>query len=118
MISGLHLRFTYRCTRECDHCFLYSSPKAKEMQAGVLEKIAAVSGAGLGEFKERIAELNEIIPLIGEPGDDADGLEIGLGLIPDVGMQISGLTKTMPEEPYNRVLQEQQEKIREATCRF
>jgi len=28
-ISGLHLLQTYQCNFECDHCFVYSSPKAK-----------------------------------------------------------------------------------------
>lgn len=26
-LSGLHLIFTYRCTRECDHCFVWGSPR-------------------------------------------------------------------------------------------
>ena len=29
MISGLHLLLTYRCTGECDHCFLYCGPGAE-----------------------------------------------------------------------------------------
>lgn len=29
MISGLHLLLTYRCTSECDHCFLYCGPRAE-----------------------------------------------------------------------------------------
>jgi len=28
-ITGLHLLQTYQCNFECDHCFVYSSPKAK-----------------------------------------------------------------------------------------
>jgi hypothetical protein len=28
MLKGLHLLLTYSCTYECDHCFVYSSPKA------------------------------------------------------------------------------------------
>jgi len=28
-ITGLHLLQTYQCNLECDHCFVYSSPKAK-----------------------------------------------------------------------------------------
>ena len=31
-ISGLHILLTYRCTLECDHCFLWGSPR----QTGVL----------------------------------------------------------------------------------
>lgn len=29
MLTGIHLLLTYRCTLECDHCFLYSSPRAQ-----------------------------------------------------------------------------------------
>ena len=27
-LTGIHLLLTYACTRECDHCFLFGSPKA------------------------------------------------------------------------------------------
>jgi len=27
MLTGLHILLTYRCTSECDHCFLYCSPR-------------------------------------------------------------------------------------------
>ncbi len=29
MITGLHLFLTYSCNFECDHCFVYSSPRAR-----------------------------------------------------------------------------------------
>src|SRR5512136_2162093 len=28
-LAGLHLLLTYRCTLECDHCFVWSSPEAR-----------------------------------------------------------------------------------------
>lgn len=28
MLTGMHILLTYSCTDECDHCFLYSHPKA------------------------------------------------------------------------------------------
>lgn len=28
MLSGVHLLLTYRCTKECDHCFVFGSPWA------------------------------------------------------------------------------------------
>lgn len=28
MLKGIHFLLTYRCTNECDHCFLYCSPNA------------------------------------------------------------------------------------------
>jgi hypothetical protein len=43
MLSQIHLLLTYRCDFECDHCFLYCSPRAKgtftrEQIAEVLEQ--------------------------------------------------------------------------------
>ena len=29
MLTGIHILLTYQCTLECDHCFLYSSPRAE-----------------------------------------------------------------------------------------
>ena len=27
-LNGVHILMTYRCTQECDHCFVYGSPRA------------------------------------------------------------------------------------------
>jgi hypothetical protein len=29
MLNGIHILLTYKCTLQCDHCFLYSGPKAQ-----------------------------------------------------------------------------------------
>ncbi|TVM33105.1 hypothetical protein DQK91_13165 [Oceanidesulfovibrio marinus] len=29
VVTGIHILLTYACTHECDHCFLYCSPRAK-----------------------------------------------------------------------------------------
>jgi len=29
MLTGIHILLTYKCTLECDHCFLYSNPRAQ-----------------------------------------------------------------------------------------
>ncbi len=29
MLTGLHFLLTYKCNSECDHCFIYSSPRSK-----------------------------------------------------------------------------------------
>ncbi len=46
MLSGVHFLLTYKCTYECDHCFVYCSPQAE----GVFT-LAAVKKA-LGQMKE------------------------------------------------------------------
>ena len=46
-LSGVHFLLTYRCTQECDHCFVFGSPKAdatftSDRLTAVLEQCAAV----------------------------------------------------------------------------
>jgi MoaA/NifB/PqqE/SkfB family radical SAM enzyme len=46
-LGGVHFLLTYRCTQECDHCFVYSSPREDATFTGdrltrVLEQCAAV----------------------------------------------------------------------------
>ncbi len=40
MLTGIHFLLTYKCPYECDHCFVYSSPRAKG--TFTLEQIASV----------------------------------------------------------------------------
>ena len=34
MLTGIHFILTYTCNFECDHCFLYCSPKSKGPEYG------------------------------------------------------------------------------------
>ncbi len=48
-LTSLHLLLTYRCTYECDHCFVYSSPRAEgtmslEMAKDAISQAAELSG--------------------------------------------------------------------------
>jgi len=41
-LTGLHLLITYRCTQECDHCFLWGSPRQSgAMSSGIIRHILA-----------------------------------------------------------------------------
>jgi uncharacterized OsmC-like protein len=42
--------------------------------------------------------------------DKAKDVQIGVGLIPDIVIEISGLTKTMDEKSYQRILEEKKDK--------
>lgn len=42
MISQLHILATYSCTKECDHCFVYSGPGADPTGTFSLEQLIAV----------------------------------------------------------------------------
>jgi hypothetical protein len=51
-LTGLHLLLTYRCTFECDHCFVYSSPRAEGTLSLRLSKEAIRQAAELGTVRE------------------------------------------------------------------
>ena len=51
-LTGLHLLLTYRCTYECDHCFVYSSPQAEGTMSLRMGKDAVRQAAELGSVRE------------------------------------------------------------------
>ena len=83
--------------------------KAKEVQSSVAEKIADASEAAQDKVREKLNELNSLLPCIRELGYSVDAVQIGIGLLPEVGIDVSGLSKTMDEATYQRVLEEQKE---------
>lgn len=83
--------------------------KAKEVQSSVAEKIAETSEAAQDKVREKLNELNNLLPAIRELGYSVDGVQIGIGLLPEVGIDVSGLAKTMDQATYERVLEEQQD---------
>ena len=53
MLRGVHVLLTYRCTHECDHCFVYSSPRARgTFTLAALQEVVAQAAAvgGVEEF--------------------------------------------------------------------
>lgn len=84
--------------------------KARGMQTEIADKISQASEAGSSMLRETGEELNEIVPLLRELGYAAESIQIGIGLIPDISIEISGLTKKMDENAYQRVLEEKKDK--------
>jgi hypothetical protein len=84
--------------------------KAKDIHAGVAEKIADLSEAGMDKVKDLMAEVNAILPFITELGYTTEGISVGIGLMPDISIEVSGLTKTMDEATYQRILEEQKDR--------
>jgi hypothetical protein len=81
--------------------------KAKEVQGVVAEKLAETAEAAQDKLRDKLNEVNEILPVIRQLGYSVDAVQIGLGLLPEVGIDVSGLAKTMDEATYQRVLEEQ-----------
>ncbi|MEN6311286.1 MAG: hypothetical protein ABFD80_07075 [Acidobacteriota bacterium] len=90
--------------------FRMMKDKARGVQAGIAGKISQASEVGLTKLKEMTDEVNEILPLIGELGYSVESIQVGVGLIPDIIIEISGLTKKMDEEAYRRILAEKEGK--------
>lgn len=94
---------------EKESLFQRMKDKAKEVQSSVAEKIADASEAAQDKVREKLNELNSLLPCIRELGYSVDAVEIGIGLLPEVGIDVSGLSKTMDEATYQRVLEEQKD---------
>jgi MoaA/NifB/PqqE/SkfB family radical SAM enzyme len=58
-LTGLHLLLTYRCTYECDHCFVWSSPKAEATMPLAMALDAVDQAHALGTVKEIYVEGGE-----------------------------------------------------------
>jgi hypothetical protein len=84
--------------------------RAKGVQTSVAEKLAETSEAAQDKLREKLNELNEMLPVIRELGYTVEGIDVGVGLLPEVGINVSGLTHTMDVATYERVLEEQKDK--------
>lgn len=76
------------------------------MQDGVEDKIADVSEAAQDKVEKAINDVNEILPVIQELGYTVDGVNIAIGIIPDITIDISGLAKTIEDTKYQQILEE------------
>lgn len=83
--------------------------KAREVQSTVAEKIAETSEAAQDKLREKLDELNGLLPAIRELGYTVDAVQVGIGLLPEIGIDVSGLARTMDAATYERVLEEQKE---------
>ncbi|MGA2362556.1 MAG: hypothetical protein ABSG73_08835 [Candidatus Aminicenantales bacterium] len=54
--------------------------------------------------------MDEGLPLIRELGYSVESIQIGVGLIPDIVIEISGLSKTMDKKAYHRIVEEKKDK--------
>jgi len=56
VLTGVHFLLTYKCTYECDHCFVYSSPSADgvftlEMMTAALKQMTEISSVDTAYFE-------------------------------------------------------------------
>jgi hypothetical protein len=84
--------------------------KVTEVHSSFAEKITDASGTGMEKLQEVMEEVDEISPLIRELGYTVESINVEAGLIPSISIDIGGMTKTMPEETYQRILEEQKDR--------
>jgi hypothetical protein len=83
MLTGLHILLTYQCTYECDHCFLYCSPRAKgtltldEIDAALRQGIEA----GIDHIYIEGGEPFLFYPLLLETVRAARALDLDAGIV-------------------------------------
>ena len=58
-LTGIHLLLSYRCTYECDHCFVWSSPRAN----------GTMTLAQVGDILQQARELDSITTIYFEGGE-------------------------------------------------
>jgi hypothetical protein len=84
--------------------------KTKDISTSVTEKISDAAQAGQDKLEESMGDIDGITSAIRELGYSLNGISIGVGLIPDIQFELSGLTKTMDDGTFERIMEEQKEK--------
>lgn len=94
-LQGVHLLLTYRCDRECDHCFVWGSPHAEATMT--LEFVRQIL-----ESARRIETVRMIYFEGGEPflfyPIMLEGLRMAAGMGFDTGIVTNGYWATCPED--------------------
>lgn len=83
-LTGLHLILTYRCTYECDHCFVYSSPRTEATMPLAMALDAVRQARDLGTVTEIFVEGGEpflLYPVMLEIIRHASALGLDSGVV-------------------------------------
>jgi hypothetical protein len=83
--------------------------KTKEISSSVTEKISDAALAGQDKLNESMGDIDGIASSIRELGYSLNSISVGVGLIPDIQFELSGLTKIMDEATFERVTEEHKE---------
>ena len=83
-LTGIHFLLTYQCTYECDHCFVWSSPRAEGVftLASIREILA--QGQALGDLRSVYFEGGEpflFYPVLVRAAEMAAGMGLSVGIV-------------------------------------
>lgn len=85
MLTDIHLLLTYKCTLECDHCFLYSGPRAEGTMT--LPQVRSVL-----DESQRIGSVGSVCFEGGEPFLFYPSMLEGIRLARDMGFKVGVVT--------------------------
>jgi hypothetical protein len=94
MLTGIHFLLTYMCNSECDHCFVYSGPRAKGTFTLSQIRKALKEAAWIGTIKRIYFEDGEpflFYPLM------LEGIRIACSMEFEVGVVTNGYYATSEE---------------------
>lgn len=83
-LTGLHLLLTYRCTYECDHCFVFSLPRAEATMPLAMALDAVRQAYALGTIEEIYLEGGKpflVYPVMLEIVREATRLGLASGVV-------------------------------------
>lgn len=83
-LTGLHILLTYRCTFECDHCFVWSSPSARGTMTLTQLRDVLDQAVSLGSISQIYFEGGEpflYYPILLEAAKYAHSLSLPFGIV-------------------------------------
>lgn len=84
--------------------------KARDVQDGVLDKLSEVSEVGQERIKDAVEMVNELLPVVLECGYSVEGIDVSIGLVPEITIEIGGLNTTIEEAKYQQILETHKER--------
>lgn len=84
MLTSIHFLLTYRCTNECDHCFVFGSPRAQGTFTFIQLRQVLGEAARIGTIKSVYFEGGEptlFYPLLRASVQEARQLGFEVGIV-------------------------------------
>ena len=108
-LSGIHFLLTYQCTYECDHCFVWSSPRAEGVftLARILQIIA--QGQALGDLRSVYFEGGEpflFYPVLLRAAQTAADRGLSVGIVSNAYWATSAADALEWLRPFAGILQD------------
>ena len=105
-LASIHFLLSYRCTDECDHCFLWGSPKAKGTMTLAQIRDVLLQAKDLGTVRTVYFEGGEpflFYPVLIQALREATALGFGTGIVSNCYWATSGEDSRISSGPNRRL---------------